>query len=278
MRHSRKSIAVTTILFLSVAFILFAVSYSPQPPPQGPPPADTYGCLDSSYPPWAFIHNASGVMRQASLCYAYQDQLNAWSYDYSSVVFWVSFWKQASVEIAEGLAVISALACLSLIRWPIPEPLRRARNPLRGFSKRFAQLVVLLGLGFYAFATSMDIAWVGFWSALGISLIPYFMNNLLPVGAGIGLLAASLGLGLLKWKEGLWSAFQWSVLLAALSIVIFQAGLVAFDLHEMTLYITGFSSGWIVFGFPAISNWFALTVSIFLLGWATLMKRQVHWD
>jgi hypothetical protein len=62
----------------------------------------------------------------------------------------------------------------------------------------------------------------------------------------------------------------------SLWVAVAQLCLLVFDYKEMYLYVTSFSSGCTLFGFPILSNWFVLAVALSLTAWGVLPSKQTQ--
>lgn len=269
----KQLIPALIALSLSVASILFAVSPLTRPPPPVPP-VDKYGCLHPDNGRFAWIYNSSGVMLHASLCDSYQDQLSAWNNDYSSLVRSLSLQKTASIEIAEGFIVIFAL-CLAIPRLKAPKSLRREVTLPK--PHRFATISIgVAGFGVFGYAELFNVLYANTGYPLFIHL--FDVDPQMPVHAVLGLALACLCFGILKAKKGLSEGVRSGIMFGAVSVLVAQSCLLTFDYKEMTLHVTAFSSGWILFGVPVFNNWFALIVASFftLLGALPLLLPKMR--
>lgn len=235
-----------------------------------PPPVDKYHC-GSSGEPNAPSNSEGGRVSpsQQALCASYWQAYLLWRVPLLS-----PWYPWLELEIVEAAIVILPLVFFTRIRWPLPQVLTRARTPLPRSLRALAMLSTLIGLGFFAFATSMDIAYGVFGLPFAkVTLYQYWVSGFLPKGAAIGLCIAALGVFLLRLKDGVWTSFQWAVLAGSLAVGLFMTSIFLFDPGEAALYVTKFASRWTLFGFPILSNCFALIVSWFLFGWMLVKRR-----
>jgi len=187
---------------------------------------------------------------------------------------------QSCAEIAEALIVVVVL-CLLIPRLRAPKFLRR------GVTLPGRVPIALIGLASFCiffFGGSLDILYANTGYVPYISLVHILPNP--AVVTVLGLVVASICFGALRVRKGLSEGVKSGVLFCALSVTVFQAGILIFDYKEMALFVTKFSEGWFLtgggeflgssfvpIGVPLISNWFVFIVlsSLFVLG--TLRRR-----
>jgi hypothetical protein len=253
-------ISLPLALSLTGAVALFVVSYMLLPPSQGAPPVDRYGCLQPSYANFAWIHNSSGVMLQASLCAAYHTHVSAWSFAYSSLVSSLSFWRLVSVEMSEGFAVAFFL-CLIVPRLKTPGYLKRELTLPRSVLNAL-MVVALVSFGIFGYAELFNILYAN--TGYPPFLHLFFVDPQMPFHAALALALACLCFGIVKARYGLSIGVKSGVLLGGFAVMVAQLCILLFDNKEMHLHVADFTSSWILFGFPILSNWSVLIVSSFL--------------
>jgi len=171
---------------------------------------------------------------------------------------------QAEADLAESLAAVSLLVLL----WPkvkapesLKKPLVLARLPLL--------MVVLAGTGLFVFAEATNIMNAHDWGLNSLAnYLFYDLDKALPLHAFIGLVAASVGVGLMRARKGISEGIRSGVIFGCVFVAIAQAFLLTFDYGEMYLEVTGFVRQFVVLGFPVINNWLVLmtSISIVVLG------------
>jgi len=254
-------ISIPLALTLLGAVALFLSSYLLLPPPQGAPPLDRYGCLQPSYTDFAWVHNSSGVMLQASLCATYHTQVSAWNLAYSSLGSSLSFWRLVSVEMAEGFAVASFL-CLIVTRLKAPAYLKRKLAvPRPIFNALMA--VALVGFAIFGYAEFFNILYAN--TGYPPFLHLFFVDPQMPLHATLALALSCFCFGIVKARHGLSSGVGSGVLLGGFAVTVAQLCILVFDSKEMHLHVADFASGWVLFGFPILSNWSVFIVSSFVL-------------
>jgi hypothetical protein len=176
---------------------------------------------------------------------------------------------QADADVAESLAAVSLLVLLSP-KVKAPESMKKslllARLPLL--------VVVLAGTELFVFAEATNIMNAYDWGLNSLAhYLFYDFDKALPLHAFIGLVAASVGVGLMRARKGISEGIRSGVVFGCVFVAIAQAFLLTFDYGEMYLEVAGFVRQFVVLGFPIINNWFVLmtSISIAVLG---IMKRK----
>ncbi len=176
---------------------------------------------------------------------------------------------QSYAEIAEAFAVVVALCLLaSVLR--APAFLKREVSLQKPLRLALASLGAA-GLGAFAFLESLNLLYAETLNDQFIGLFHSIPQP--PVYAVLGLAVACVCFGVLRARRGLFAGLRSGVMLGAFSASIAQLFLLLFDSREMYLYVTRFSSNWVLFGFPVLSNWFVLVVSSGLLALGLAPRR-----
>lgn len=254
-------ISLPLALSLVGAVALFVASYLLLPPPQGAPPVDRYGCLQPSYTNFAWVHNSSGVMLQASLCATYHTQVTAWNLAYSSLVSSLYFWRLVSVEMAVGFAVAFFL-CLIVPRLKAPANLK-GESTLPRNALNVLTAVALVSFGVFGYAEFFNILYAN--TGYPPFLHLFFVDPQMPVHAALALALSCLCFGIVKARHGLSTGVRSGILLGGFAVTVAQLCILVFDSKEMNLHVADFASGWVLFGFPILSNWSVLIISSFVV-------------
>lgn len=145
-------------------------------------------------------------------------------------------------------------------------------------------LVGVVGLGVFGYAETFNVLYAN--SARGYSAGNpaywsfFSIDPQLPNHAVLGLIAASACFCMLRAEKGLSKGVRSGITFGASWVTVAQLCLLVFDYKEMYLHVTSFSSSWILFGFPILSNWFVLAVALFLTVWGVVPSKRNpgdHW-
>jgi hypothetical protein len=179
---------------------------------------------------------------------------------------------QADADLAESLAVVALLLLLSP-RIIAPES---AKRPLV-LPRLPVLIMVLVSSELFVFAEVTNILNAYDWGMNSLAhYLFYNLDKALPLHAFIGLVAASVGVALMRARNGISEGIRSGIVFGSVFIAIAQAFLLAFDYGEMYLEVAGFVRQLTVLGFPIINNWLVLmsSISIAVLG---MMRRPQGW-
>lgn len=176
---------------------------------------------------------------------------------------------QSYAEIAESFAVVALMLALA-------SALRAPQSLKRGFSlpnplKLTLAGAAVVGFGFFVFAETLNVLTASTCTEapescnMAYNSILFTFGPQTPLLAVLGLTAASLCLGVLRFGRGLVEGIKTSVAFGAASLFVVQLCLFCFDYREMQLYVTTFAAAWSAYGFYLVSNWLVLIVSAALL-------------
>lgn len=171
------------------------------------------------------------------------------------------------VEPAEGLAIV-ALFCLIILGLKAPQFLKR-RLALPKPLKLGMMLALVVGFGVFAYAEVFDI--LNAYSNSPYSILHaenslfhhlfYGFDSQLPFHAVLGLAVASICFGLLRARKGLVEGIRSTFVFGMFWIFIAMLCISIFDYGEIYLQVALFTEGWVLFGFPILSNLSLLIIS-----------------
>lgn len=256
----RFALAVALLLCLSAAFALMAY----WAPVKAVPPSPVCGVSDS----------AACITRLA----AYNSIITFETAVGGSV--W-AYWSYA--DLAEGFAAAATLFLVaSLIK--APAFLRRSVTSPRAVRAALG-VVAACGFGIFIYEEFFNILFAYTHWSLAIHLFNAFIGHSywspLIAGGSTGaasefafsaLVAASVAVGLLRARFGLFEGFRSCVLAFTAVATASQLALLLFDVKEMEFHVTSFVT-WSLGGVYLLSNWTVLVASGSLFALAVLRRR-----
>lgn len=169
---------------------------------------------------------------------------------------------QSYAEIAEGFAAASALCLLALVLKLPASP--KGDLVLSRPARRIVTSITVGGLFVFGFVEFCNVLYANTRTQFVLNVFYDVPNRLAPFAAISGLVAASVGFGVLRSRKGFPEGIKSGIVVASISTLVAQIGLLTFDSKEMILHVTMFIS-WPAGGFNLLSNWFVLMTAATLL-------------